>query len=137
MRVVIDTNVLWVSVSRRAASHWIFQAILDGQLTLCVSTEILEEYAEIMTEKLGADASEAVFSVFDNLPNVNLITKYYRWLAITNDPDDDKFVDCAVAAGADCIVSEDAHFKALKAMAFPKVEAMTIKQFTQFFQESR
>ena len=53
MRVVIDTNVLWVSVSRRSDSHWIFQAILDGLLTLCVSTEILEEYAEILTEKLG------------------------------------------------------------------------------------
>ncbi|MEZ0610487.1 putative toxin-antitoxin system toxin component, PIN family [Fibrella sp. WM1] len=98
MRVVVDTNVLWVSVSRRSASHWIFQAILNGSLTLCVTTEILEEYAEIMSSKLGTDASEAVLSVFDNLPNLELITRYYRWHAITNDPDDDKFVDCAVGS---------------------------------------
>lgn len=137
MRVVIDTNVLWVSVSRRSTSHWIFQAILNGSLTLCVTTEILEEYAEIMSQKLGADASEAVLSVFDNLPNIDLITRYYRWFAITNDPDDDKFVDCAVAAGAACIVTEDNHFKVLKSLAFPKIEAMTITQFTGYYQENK
>ena len=133
MQVVIDTNVLWVSVSRRSSSHWIFKAILDGSISLCVTTDILEEYAEIMSLKLGVEASDAVLSVFDNLPNLIQITRYYRWHTIKVDPDDDKFVDCAIAANAICIVTEDKHFKVLKSLDFPKVETMTIEQFYQFF----
>ncbi len=133
MRVVIDTNVLWVSVSRYATSHWIFEAILNGSITLCVTTDILDEYAEIMSSKLGFEASETVLSVFDNLPNIHLINRYYRWFAIKADPDDDKFVDCAVAANAICIVTEDRHFRVLKNLSFPKVKALTIEEFADFY----
>jgi uncharacterized protein len=135
MRVVIDTNVLWVSVSRRSASHWIFQAILNGTLSLCVTTEILEEYAEIMSAKLGVEATEAILGVLDNLPNIELVTRYFRWYAITHDPDDDKFVDCAVAASADFIVTEDRHFNVLAELVFPKMAALTINQFESVFSQ--
>jgi uncharacterized protein len=135
MNVVIDTNVLWVSISRRSSSNWIFRAILDGSITLCVTTDILEEYAEIMSLKLGVEASEAVLSVFDNLPTIRFITRYYRWFAIKADTDDDKFVDCAVAANAVCIVTEDRHFKVLENIEFPKVTTMTIEQFDLFFNQ--
>ena len=90
-----------------------------------------------MSQKLGSDASEAVLSVFTNLPNVDLITRYYRWFTMTNDPDDDKFVDCAVAGGAALIITDDAHFNVLKSLAFPKIEAMTIIQFADYFQDNR
>ena len=137
MNVVIDTNVLWVSIARRSTSHWIFEAILNGSLTLCVTTDILDEYAEIMTLKLGTDTSEAVLSIFDNLPNIKLVTRYYRWFAIKNDPDDGKFVDCAVAANAICIVTEDKHFNVLKQNSFPKVEVMNMSTFKLFFEKVR
>ena len=134
MKVVIDTNVLWVSVSRRSVSHWIFEAILDGSLTICVTTDILDEYAEIMSMKLGIEASDAVLSIFDNLPNILYLTRYYRWFAIEADADDDKFVDCAIAADAVCIITEDKHFKVLKKLDFPKVKTMNIEQFSAFYQ---
>jgi len=135
MRAVIDTNVLWVSVSRKSESHWIFKAILEGSITLCVTTDILDEYSEIMSLKLGTEASEAVLSVFDNLPNIKYITRYYRWLAIKADPDDDKFVDCAVAANALCIVTEDGHFKVLKKLPYPKVNSLNIKEFADYYKQ--
>lgn len=135
MRVVIDTNVLWVSISRRSKTHWIFRAILDGSLTLCVTTDILDEYAEIIGFKLGAETSEAVLSTLENLSNVRFITRYYRWLAIKADPDDDKFVDCAVAAIAECIITEDKHFNVLKKLDFPRVNVMSIEQFADYFQQ--
>jgi len=38
------------------------------------------------------------------------------------DPDDNKLTDCAIAAGADYLISEDAHFKALDDSGFaPKL----------------
>jgi predicted nucleic acid-binding protein len=42
------------------------------------------------------------------------------------DPDDDKFVDCAVAANAKFIVTEDNHFNVLKNYAFPAVEIIKL-----------
>ena len=129
MKVVLDTNVLWVSISRRSASHFIFKALLEGRITLCVTTDILEEYEEIIGEMLGGAAAEAVMATVENLQNTVLATRYYRWLAIVNDPDDDKFVDCAVAANAVCIVTEDRHFNVLRTRTFPTVTVLTIEQF--------
>lgn len=133
MKVVIDTNVLWVSISSRSSSHWIFKAILDGTLTLCVTTEILEEYAEIMDRKLGHTVSEAVLSTFDNLSNISFITRYYHWLAVKSDPDDDKFVDCYVASGANCLITEDSHFNVVKKLDFPKIQVVNISEFYRIF----
>ncbi|MCF0060369.1 putative toxin-antitoxin system toxin component, PIN family [Dyadobacter chenwenxiniae] len=133
MKVVIDTNLLWVSISSRSSSHWIFQNILGGNLTLCVTNEILEEYAEIIDRKLGHAVSEAVLSTFDNLPNIEYVTRHFRWFAVKSDPDDDKFVDCCVASGAVCIVTEDNHFNVVKTLEFPKVLVMSLSEFEQFF----
>lgn len=73
--------------------------------------------------------------LFDNLPNIQLITRYYRWFAIKADADDDKFVDCAVAANAICIITEDKHFKVLEQLDFPKIKAMTIDEFKGLYQK--
>ena len=135
MKVVIDTNILWVSISSRSSSHWIFKAIPEGKLTLCVTTEILDEYAEIIDRKLGHSVSESVLSTFDNLPNIVHITRYYRWLAVKADPDDDKFVDCYVAAGALSIITEDNHFNVVKQLDFPKIQIMNLSEFKQFFDQ--
>ena len=63
------------------------------------------------------------------LPNVTLVTPFYRWLLIPDDPDDNKFVDGAVAANADYIVTNDKHFRVLQDIAFPPVQAITLQEF--------
>lgn len=47
-KLVIDTNILLVCISERAENHWLFEAFIDEVFTLCVTTEILNEYAEII-----------------------------------------------------------------------------------------
>ena len=47
-KLVIDTNVLLVCISERAENHWLFEALLEETFTLCVTTAILNEYAEII-----------------------------------------------------------------------------------------
>ena len=137
MKVVIDTNVLWVSISRKSSSHWIFKAILDGSLIVCVTTDILEEYSEIISQKLGLNISEAVLNVFENLENIEYITSYYRWLIVKKDPDDDKFVDCAIASNAIGIITQYSHFKVLKKIAFPKVRIFSIGEFEEYYLENK
>ena len=47
------------------------------------------------------------------------------------DPDDDKFVDYAIASNADFIVTHDKHFNVLKDIDFPKVQTVNLTQFQQ------
>lgn len=130
LRVVIDTNVLLVSVSRNSPLHWIFKQLMHEAFELCVTTEILLEYEEIIVEKMGKRAAEAAMGVLENLDNVVHINTFYKF-GLLADPDDNKFVDCAVASDADFIVSEDKDFKPLKDVEFPSVQVIGIDDFKQ------
>jgi predicted nucleic acid-binding protein len=48
---------------------------------------------------------------------------------ITQDPDDNKFVDCAFAANAEYLVSDDKHFKILERTPFPQLNLVTMADF--------
>lgn len=61
--------------------------------------------------------------------NVLHIDPHFRFGLNEADPDDNKFVDCAIAANAKYIVSQDRHFDVLKTIPFPKVDVVTIDEF--------
>lgn len=54
---------------------------------------------------------------------------YVHFSLIEADPDDNKFVDCAVAADAEYIVTNDSHFNVLKKIDWPKISIITIEDF--------
>ena len=66
-----------------------------------------------------------------NSPFVRLVDPYFRFNLIQSDVDDNKFVDCAIAANAVFIVSEDTHFNVLKEIAFPCVNVIRLERFLQ------
>jgi putative PIN family toxin of toxin-antitoxin system len=101
---------------------------LSGDLFLCVTTEILQEYQEVMQREWSPLAAERVMVLLDNLPNMEKTTVYYFWQLITVDKDDNKFVDCAVAANADYLISHDRHFNELQDINFPKVEFIKLEK---------
>ena len=70
-----------------------------------------------------------VLDAITNAPNVERVTPYFRFNLITSDPDDNKFVDCAITAGAKYIVSNDRHFNELKCYDFPKVDVRSLMEF--------
>lgn len=131
MKVVLDTNVLLVSFSERSAAHWIFDCLLDEAYTLCITHEILLEYEEIVTREMGSAAAQALLQILENAPNVERINTWFRWNLIAADPDDNKFLDCALACNARYIVSEDRHFQVLKKMPALPVEVLKIEEFRQ------
>ena len=61
---------------------------------------------------------------------------HYRWNLITKDPDDNKFVDCAIFANADFIVSDDKHFGELSSVEFPKVLVVRLDDFARLFRKA-
>lgn len=87
------------------------------------------EYEEIITRHINAQVAHAVLDAITDLPNLIYINKYIFWQLIEADSDDNKFVDCAIAADAKYLVSEDKHFNILKSIDFPKVEIIGIEEF--------
>ncbi len=135
MKVVIDTNILLVCISPRSEANWLWQSMLHEAFDVCVTTEILNEYAEIIGREMGMEASEAALDILTDLPNVHFIQKYFNWNLIEADPDDNKFVDCAIAAGAKYLVTEDKHFKILRRFPHFKIEVVTLNGFKSILNE--
>lgn len=129
VRVVLDTNVLLVSISPNAPNHWIIEHFINEHFILCVTTDILLEYEEVLTRHMGELVAANFMEALDNAPHVELITRYFKWGLIEADPDDNKFVDCAIAGNARFLVSEDKHFRILKQVGYPKVEVIGIEEF--------
>lgn len=121
-RLVLDTNTLVQCISRQSRYHELWLSFLDGRNQLCVTTEILEEYAEIIERLTNHRFSELALDVITNNPNTLFVSIFYNFELIESDPDDNKFVDCAVAANAKFIVTEDSHYDILKKLEFPKVD---------------
>ena len=96
---------------------------------MLVSNEILTEYLEKCTDRYGLTTTNERLDFLIDLPNVELITPAYQWQLIAQDPDDDKFVDCAIAGNADYIVTHDKHFEVLQTVPFPKVNALRLDEF--------
>ncbi|MCH5302438.1 MAG: putative toxin-antitoxin system toxin component, PIN family [Prevotella sp.] len=127
--IVLDTNCLLMIIPRISPYRVVWDSFLDSRFVLCVSNEIVEEYSEILSNKLGYHIAANVISTILFSTNVKFVTPYYKFSLITSDVDDNKFVDCAIAAGADYIVSEDAHFRVLDNIPFPHVNLLRLKEF--------
>ncbi|WP_460551205.1 PIN domain-containing protein [Hymenobacter daeguensis] len=66
-------------------------------------------------------------------PNTHFQEAYYNWQLIAADADDNKFVDVAIAAGAECIITNDRHFQVLRAIEFPSVPVVSLAEFLALF----
>ena len=109
MTVCIDTNVVLGMFAARHPHRAIFDGWFAGRLCWAVTTEILFEYEEIMQLRASLPRAQAMLNILDLVHgrhgNVLHIHPTYRFHQITGDVDDDKFVDCAIAAEADYIIT--------------------------------
>ena len=135
MRVVIDTNVLLVSISTKSRYRPIFDALLEGKYQLAISNEILSEYMEVLERKANATVATNIAEALLNSENVIRTEIFFSWGLIKEDEDDNKFVDCAIAANAKCLVSNDKHFRILQEVEFPKVDVVGIEEFLESLRE--
>ena len=124
MRVVIDTNV-FVSSFFGGTPRKIIDLWKNGDITLCLSRDILDEYVKVL-QRIGLqDESELkeLLSLFARGFNTLFTIKTPKIRVVKDDPDDDKFIECALALKAKVIVTGDKSIKAL-------VEYMGIKILT-------
>lgn len=132
MKIVLDTNCLLPIIVPGSFGHDIWRAFRQEKYTLCVSTDILFEYEEILTRISGSsEYANLVVTAISEAHNVEHVNPAFRFNLIKTDPDDNKFVDCAITAGATYIVSNDRHFDVLAQYDFPKVDVRTLKEFLE------
>ena len=130
-RIVLDTNCLLQALPTRSPYHKIWTDVLAGKISLCVNTEILIEYEEILAVKTTREIAHNIVEAIARLHTTLFQDAYYHFGLIEQDLDDNKFVDCAVAADAEYIVTNDTHFNILKEIDWPKVLVVTIQDFAK------
>jgi uncharacterized protein len=112
MIVCLDTNVL---IQARAVSHpygVLLDGFMFGLMDWAVSNRILTEYQEIITLKAGRASWDKIAEFIDLVDmsgNLISISPHYQFRLIGADPDDNAFTDCAIAAHADYVITEDRH----------------------------
>jgi putative PIN family toxin of toxin-antitoxin system len=116
-------------LSRQSPYFALWRAFDEGKYFLCVSNEIIQEYQEIIGVKANEFVAENVVDFIMNSPYCLKYDPQYNFHLIEQDPDDNKFVDCAIVANADYIVSEDSHFRVLSDIPFPKVNVILLDDF--------
>ena len=115
MKVVIDTNV-FVSSFFGGNPRKIIDLWKNEKITLCLSNAILVEYIDVL-RRIGLkeeDELEELLSLFSRGFNLLFTTKTPKIRIIRNDPDDDKFIECAVALKAHTLITGDREALALK-----------------------
>ena len=129
--IVIDTNCLLQIISRRSQYYVARNKFINGEYMLCVTNEILQEYEELLSVRTSSHIAKMIIEIILKSPHTMKLEAHYRWGLIQADWDDNKFVDCAIVANADYIVSEDGHFKALASIPFPHVNVIRLDDFIQ------
>lgn len=135
MRVVIDTNILLISLPKISKYRPIFDGLLSGIYELIISNSIYAEYIEIIGRKTTDSIAQNLAELLDQLGNVEKTDIFFSWNLITSDPDDNKFVDCAISANANYLVTNDNHFKVLKEIDFPSVEVIDADSFLEIIRK--
>ena len=131
MRIVLDTNGLVASLGVTSPFREIWLGLHDCKYTLCVSNEILFEYQEIIAAKTTPAIANHVIDFILNSENVEFVVPFYHFELVTADHDDNKFVDCAIAANATYIVSDDKHLRPLQFITFPRLAVLKLMEFVE------
>ncbi len=136
-KVVLDTNCLLVAISRHNEEYIVWKDLQQGKYTLFVTDQILNEYEEMISKFTSPAIAQSVVLTLLNCKNVKYIETYFKFNLIKNDPDDNKFVDCAIAANATYIVSNDKHFDELDDISFPQVNHIKLDAFVKILTKQK
>lgn len=108
IKTVVDTNVLISGIFWRGAPFEILRAWQQGSFILVTSLPILEEYRRVLAELAAIRALTIPASILELIELHSIVVEQVSFPeAVCDDPDDDKFLESAVAAAADYVVSGD------------------------------
>jgi putative PIN family toxin of toxin-antitoxin system len=131
LKIVLDTNALLRTISRRSPFAIILDKLYDGHYELWISNDILLEYDEKISDIFSGETAELILGAFALLPNVKKADIHYHMFLISADNDDNKFSDCAFAGNVHYLVTNDKHFNVLSTIPFPSINVITLEKFAE------
>ena len=132
MEVVLDTNVFISGVFFSGPPYQILRAWRDGKINLVLSEKIFEEYvrvAEVLSERFPQTQLTPILELL--MVEAEFTSAFDLPKPVCADPDDDKFIECAIAGKAEAIISGDKHL--LNASGNQGLEVMTAREFADRF----
>jgi len=136
MNIVLDSNIILQVAFTQKPLRLVWDKLLNGSYTLCVTEDILFEYQEKVIDCFhNEQLANLLINTLLNCPFVRRVETFFRYNLITSDEEDNKFVDCALACNAAYIVTEDKHFNELKAIDFPKINVISLIEFIEILQQ--
>ena len=130
MKVILDTNVFVSGVFFRGLPYKILEAWRDGKIQLLLSPAILEEYQRVMRDLAVRFPDIEVEALLDFLiVHSEFVLPPPLPSVVQADPSDDKFLECAVAGEAICIVTGDKHL--LKLVTFKGTSILKPREFVE------
>lgn len=134
IKAVVDTNV-FISSFFGGNPRKIIDLWKTGQISICLSRNIVDEYVKVL-HRLGLEnepALEEILRIFASGFHIVFTTRTPKLHLVEKEPDDDKFIECAVALKADYIISGD---KALLSVEdYMGIKIVTPKKFIDLLQE--
>ena len=130
MKLVIDTNGLLSSIPNGSSKRWLYDAFINKKFIWVLSNEIMTEYEEMIAFEYSPKAADLVLTILLSSANHEKHEPAYRWQLVEDDPDDNKFVDCAASANVDYLVSDDHHITNLRKIPnlFPPISILTFDE---------
>jgi len=130
MRVVLDTNVFISGIFFSGPPSRIVKAWANQSFQIVLSQQILDEYQRV------AVALSSKFPTIDVLPIIELVTIHGEFvdtqgvnIPVCEDPDDNKFIECAVASNCRIIISGDKHL--LKLAGYHGITILNPRNFVE------
>lgn len=129
MRVVIDTNVVISGTFFGGKPREILEAVVDGRIAAFATPEIVDEYQEVIEEMISRKQGHLSRDILAPFEAELSFVKPQSKVEICRDPDDNKFLGCAIDAHAIHIVSGDKDLLTLG--KFEGVEIVTASEFCE------
>lgn len=135
-RVVVDTNV-FISSFFGGNPKEIINLWKKGEIRLCVSKDIINEYVEVL-KRLGLNDEkelQELLKIFAEGHNIIFAASTPSLEIVVQDPKDNMFIECAVALGCSHIISGDKHLKSIE--NYMGIRIVSPKEFLEQFHNTK
>jgi putative PIN family toxin of toxin-antitoxin system len=128
VRVTADTNILISGLNFRGGKPFqLLELARTGKINLTVSDAILDEMSEVLARKFGFSAEDVAEARMRIGAMARTVRPAVRLEVIKEDPDDDRILECAVAGGADYIVTGDKDL--LRLRRYDSIRILSVADF--------
>ena len=134
MRIVVDTNVIISGLFFGGNPSKVLMAIVDSKVNALATKEIINEYINVIERMMANKTKSFELATLDTLFTSFELIDRKTVLELSRDPDDNKFIECAIDGNAMYIVSGDNDLLVLK--QYNDIKIITVNDFCDIFNKN-